>query len=409
MKLGIGNKIILIIETTVVVVIVFAGVTTYMLMNRAFEKQVFSHLESVSSLKENNIKEYLGDMRGEIESVVKNETTRQALNEYLTNRNTENKKIVSGKINDLLVMENVFSDVLVLDKNGVVVFSTNEMDEEKIKSTEQYFLNAKENTFIQDYFYDVGALQPSMMIATPIKDEEGNFLGILAGKIYLERISNLMSNRSGVGRTGETFMVNSFNLVVTDLLKEPGAAMRKTIYLPQIVTCLSGQSKTQKVTDYHGDAVLEYYRWFPEMRSCLVTKVDYDEAMSPVDAVFWVLLGVLLGGGLLMGFLGYFQAKLITGPIKRLHKDMLRIKSGDLDVRSEIKTGDEIGEMAEAFNEMAAELKSSYTDMENKIEEKTRNLNEKLAELEKTNRLMVGRELKMIELKKKLKEKNEKV
>jgi len=61
--------------------------------------------------------------------------------------------------------------------------------------------------------------------------------------------------------------------------------------------------------------------------------------------------------------------------------------------------------VANAFNEMAQKLKVSYSELENKVSDKTQELENKLKELEKMNDLMVGRELTMIELKKKLQDK----
>ena len=88
-----------------------------------------------------------------------------------------------------------------------------------------------------------------------------------------------------------------------------------------------------------------------------------------------------------------------------MHESVNKIKDGDFDVRSDIQSRDEIGEMSDSVNAMASHLKESYRELEQRVEEKTKDLNVKLEELEKLNSVMVGRELKMIELKKGLGEK----
>lgn len=55
-----------------------------------------------------------------------------------------------------------------------------------------------------------------------------------------------------------------------------------------------------------------------------------------------------------------------------------------------------------------SELKKLQEEMEAKIEERTKELREKIEELENINRLIVGRELKMIELKKEIESLKEK-
>ena len=71
--------------------------------------------------------------------------------------------------------------------------------------------------------------------------------------------------------------------------------------------------------------------------------------------------------------------------------------SGDLEQNLKITRKDEIGVLKEGFNEMVVDLKESKVNIENKVAERT-------ADLEKLNKYMTGRELKMIELKKRIKE-----
>ncbi len=66
------------------------------------------------------------------------------------------------------------------------------------------------------------------------------------------------------------------------------------------------------------------------------------------------------------------------------------------------KARDEVGNLARSFQTMVAKLKESYTGLEQKVIERTNVLEVKTTELERMNKLMVGRELKMIELKKEL-------
>lgn len=58
-------------------------------------------------------------------------------------------------------------------------------------------------------------------------------------------------------------------------------------------------------------------------------------------------------------------------PIIELIRSANRLASGDLQHRAEVKTEDEIGELSRAFNNMAERLQSLYSDLENKVEQKT--------------------------------------
>jgi len=95
-------------------------------------------------------------------------------------------------------------------------------------------------------------------------------------------------------------------------------------------------------------------------------------------------------------FLGIFLAFFITRPIFLLEKTVLEITKGDLKERVNIESKDEVGHLADAFNKMADSLEQTKNTIEAKVAERT-------AQIEKTNKYLTGRELKMIELKKQLK------
>ena len=122
----------------------------------------------------------------------------------------------------------------------------------------------------------------------------------------------------------------------------------------------------------------------------------------------------------------YFS-QLIVSPIKKLHSGMEIIRKGNLDYRVDIRTNDEIEDLGTAFNQMTEELERYHSaseeskailqikvkartkeleelaeGLDNKVKDRTKRLEERLSELEKFHKLTVGREIKMIKLKKEI-------
>jgi methyl-accepting chemotaxis protein len=119
-----------------------------------------------------------------------------------------------------------------------------------------------------------------------------------------------------------------------------------------------------------------------------------------------VLALVLLISSLILTSLITFT---VTKPLSELEKGVRIIGKGNLDYRVKIKTGDEIEQLAEEFNKMTEKLKNLISELEEakgsleiKVKERTKQLQERVEELEKFHRVTVGRELKMIELKKEI-------
>lgn len=86
-------------------------------------------------------------------------------------------------------------------------------------------------------------------------------------------------------------------------------------------------------------------------------------------------------------------------PLGELYRVAGSITSGDFSKRVKISSQDEIGQLANVFNAMAERVDHEYKVLEEKVSEKTKKLEENINSLERLNKTMLGRELKMIEMK----------
>lgn len=71
----------------------------------------------------------------------------------------------------------------------------------------------------------------------------------------------------------------------------------------------------------------------------------------------------------------------VIRPLGRLGEAINRLSAGDLNARTEVTSEDEIGEIARGFNQMAARLKDSHDNLEQKVAEKTASVEEKNSHL----------------------------
>ena len=83
-----------------------------------------------------------------------------------------------------------------------------------------------------------------------------------------------------------------------------------------------------------------------------------------------------------IGILGFFGTLLlalrmsrdVTHPLSRLLDAVVRMSSGKLDTRVAVDSGGELAELEQGFNAMAGELQSAYNNMQERIEDRTRDL-----------------------------------
>ncbi len=102
-------------------------------------------------------------------------------------------------------------------------------------------------------------------------------------------------------------------------------------------------------------------------------KKDIRTRIAAINTFIFLIIG---GVAVIAIFVIFYTTKSITEPIQKLYNGAEIIGGGNLDHRLDIKTGDEIEELAGGFNRMAGELKGLYTDLENKVKERTAQLAE---------------------------------
>lgn len=111
-----------------------------------------------------------------------------------------------------------------------------------------------------------------------------------------------------------------------------------------------------------------------------VVRQDPEETFAPLAELVAKVLLYGLGVLAVLWGTGIVAARRLAKPIQALHDGVQEIGSGRLDRRLELKTGDEIQRLAEAFNDMAANLQRSFSQIEQRMAD-VRRLEEKYRDL----------------------------
>jgi PAS domain S-box-containing protein len=217
------------------------------------------------------------------------------------------------------------------------------------------------------------------VFAGPVRTGDGRVLGsVLLAADLGPTIASLIDVH-GLGATGEVLVGrrsgDRIRLPVSPRLGPPVAEVSAAEF-PSLAAATVGQFGFTRTTDYRGRDVLVAYRPLGQGYDDwgLIAKIDSVEAYEPVDRLRRLLLA--LGGGLLVLGLGASNAiaRRVARPIRRLARTATAVAAGDLTVRCEVNSTDEIGGLSRAFNRMTEELARSYSDLECRISERTRDL-----------------------------------
>ncbi len=180
----------------------------------------------------------------------------------------------------------------------------------------------------------------------------------------------------------ETYLVNKSNLFATDSRFSPGYVLNKVIHTEGVDRCLLHNDGVGLYNDYRGIPVIGVYRWLPAQELCILTEIDQSEAFAPIVAFGNTILGIGVAVAVIVGFLAlYFARVLITTPMSQLTQGVEEIGQGNLAYRIKVKARNECGQLAAAFNDMAAArsqaadaLQRAHDDLERKVEQRTADL-----------------------------------
>ena len=189
--------------------------------------------------------------------------------------------------------------------------------------------------------------QPASFIATPVFDGR-ELVGVVAFQIPLDRVSRIIGETTGMGKTGETYAVGADRLFRTESRFTADLGVESTILNPKLkVDTLparaaldEGASGTALGVDYRGTPVLASWRPVTihadaaggrgTVRWALISEIDRAEVLSPISRL-WTF-GLTVFGLTALGVLGVStlvarrmtreaerQARLVHGIIDNTH------------------------------------------------------------------------------------------
>jgi two-component system, NtrC family, sensor kinase len=226
--------------------------------------------------------------------------------------------------------------------------------------------------------------EPHMTIAVA---GSGAQAGVTVAEVNLKFIWDVVSQIQ-VGKTGHAYVVDDRGYLIAHpdislvLQKLDLSAQPQVQAAHARVPRADDAENTMTTPDLLGRPALTTYAAIAPVGWSVFLAQPLQEAFAPLYASLLrnaVLL--LLGLGLAV-LVSLFLARKVVTPIRTLQAGAAQIGAGALEHRINIQSGDELEALAEEFNHMAAQLQESYASLEQKIEERTRELAEKGRQLE---------------------------
>ncbi len=274
------------------------------------------------------------------------------------------------------------NDVSFIDKSGreqvrVSRLALNEICKGVDRSGDLAFVQTRSGS---PYFAPVEFRQgsePFFRIAVP----EGKDAGVTVASVNLRFALDPISEIK-VGVAGYAYVVDDKGRLIAH--PDISRVLKLTLLssLPQVQAALgptgSHAEQAMIARNSEGGSVLTAWEVIPSTGWAVFVEQPLDEAFAPLTASLWRAGGIIALGLAVSLLASLVLSRRMIEPIEAIRDGAGRIGHGALDQRIDIKSGDELEDLADEFNQMTSRLRESYATLEQKVADRTRDLAESL-------------------------------
>ena len=294
--------------------------------------------------------------------IIVNELNQQPIDSEYTSKANENRRdflIELQAFQEFVGFSIGFEDVKIIGKNGMAYFSLSKLEN---------------GNFFQDPRFILGMTKPfvdfapagndkKMIVVTPIFAKDSNNsepIGVIIASMRTKALDDILLNRSGLGKTGEVYLVNGDYVMISESRFIKNVVFNQKVDALPVGKCFEeGVEVLDSYYDYRNDKIFGSSYCAKDLGFVLLAEIDQSEIFAPVillqDRIFLTGLVLTLG----MGVLAFFLSKSISRPLVKLQNAANEIAKGNFDIRTNIKTSDEVGQLSLSFDTMAKNLQDS--------------------------------------------------
>lgn len=366
---NLDKKLVTLVMSVSLIGIGLTTVLSFHYSNIILEERVVNQLESESTIRADSIKSLLGSKVQQIQVIATDPMIRGLTEEFnmVSDPVVFNAKISERRIDFLIQVQayepsiggsNDLENVQIVNKDGKLLFA---------------LINSKnKKDFESDQIFQRGMVEPytlittdsngdrELVVATPIQNKEKDTIGTVIVTMNTQLIDRILLNRQGLGDTGESYLVNKDHTLLSESRFIENAAFNKKIETLPVGMCFeNGEENVGQYQDYRGVMVFGASSCMDDLGLLLLVEIDSGEVFQPISSLREkiIVLGTVIT--ISVGVIAYFLSKRLSRPIIKLKNAANRIAGGDFDVRTNVRTDDEIGQLSRSFDQMAEKIQDS--------------------------------------------------
>jgi diguanylate cyclase (GGDEF)-like protein len=211
------------------------------------------------------------------------------------------------------------------------------------------------NAFVGEAYWDAVLGKAAIVLAVPIRQADGLFLGAFTAKVNLQSLADILQRLSPDRGRDVYLMTDEGRLVIRSRVSSENL-MRTRLAAPTASALFDREGQTVVYRRADGQEVVGALQRVPQLGWAAVAEMPRAEAARQADRlrnVTALMISALLGG---VGLMAYVLGLLIVRPLGRLTA-AAKVAAGGLPVDLPVSAGDEVSFVTQVFNALVARLR----------------------------------------------------
>lgn len=226
--------------------------------------------------------------------------------------------------------------------------------------------------------------RPALVIAIPIRDPSGQVTGVSMAAFQLDQISRLVELPE-YRHSEAVFVVDQEDQLIIHTNSDQSLLKDMSEY-PPVKTLRSGTAGGDLRfidTDANGKEIpTRAHITLLSNGWGIVAQQSEAELFAPIRTFRQLTLVVLIVGALILVALSWPTIRQAIHPVFTLTETAVALGQGDLSITAPVQSRDELGVLAETFNQMTAQLRDLIGGLEARVSERTRDLEQRAIQLQ---------------------------
>ncbi|MDF5730431.1 MAG: cache domain-containing protein [Rhizonema sp. PD38] len=280
----------------------------------ALKQAAFERLSVTATLKEEEITRWFEDQRRDFLLTTQFPDVQANLKIILDNDTSDTKyqnayTVLSKYLLKVADLKPNFKEIFILNRSNRIILSTDKTHEGQyeILGNITYVKQVELGDSFAPIFYPSPVTgKPSVTLATPLYNEARVHQGLILAHLNLDRIDSIVRENTGLGKSGETYLVGSLVTKNTFISKKQ-ANMQDFpdgVSSQGIDKAMGGIRGQGLYKNYARVPVIGVYRWLNDRDLALLVEMHQEEAFAPASDLAQTIVLVGLAS---VGFLKPFS------------------------------------------------------------------------------------------------------